>query len=166
MKRLFLIPGFLLLSVPSLCQQTVQYPRVTGYAGIVHSVVTMDRQAVSFNFSSHYSVGMPVGLNLWKTPKTGFSFELVPMLRAENGITKTSGLLIHPGILLNMGHGFTFAGRAAFETSGRFGFTPVLNKTVKKNKSGSFFVAVPLPVRFGNDRSVSFTAGFQFGIAF
>jgi hypothetical protein len=65
-----------------------------------------------------------------------------------------------------MGHSWTFAGRAAFETSGRYGFTPVFNKIVKKNKNSGYFIAFPFPVRFGNDRPASFSPGFQFGIAF
>lgn len=72
----------------------------------------------------------------------------------------------HPGVLVALGKGWTFAGRAAFETSGRYGLTPILNKTVIKGKATSLFAAVPLPIRFGNDRPASFTLGFQFGIAF
>jgi hypothetical protein len=77
-----------------------------------------------------------------------------------------SNFTFHPGVLVALGSGFTFAGRAAFETSGRYGITPVLNKTVIKNKSCSYFMALPLPLRFGNDKPASFTIGFQFGIAF
>jgi hypothetical protein len=61
---------------------------------------------------------------------------------------------------------FTFAGRVAFETSSRYGLTPVFNKVVKKNKGSSYFIAIPLPARFGNDLPSSFGIGFQFGIAF
>lgn len=43
-------------------------------------------------------------------------------------------MLFHPGILVALGSGFTFAGRAAFERSGRSGLTPVIDKTVKKGK--------------------------------
>jgi hypothetical protein len=68
--------------------------------------------------------------------------------------------------LVALGNGYTFAGRAAYETSGRDGFTPVLNKAVIKNKNSNYFVAVPVPVRFGNDHPASLTLGFQFGIAF
>lgn len=77
-----------------------------------------------------------------------------------------SNLLIHPGVVVALGKGFTFAGRAAFETSGRYGITPVLNKVVKKNKNSNYYVAVPLPLRVGNNRPASFTLGFQFGLSF
>jgi hypothetical protein len=92
--------------------------------------------------------------------------EFVPLIRAENGTSKVNNLLFHPGVLFALGKGFTLAGRAAFETSGRYGITPVLNKTVIKNKNSSYFIALPLPVRFGNDKPTSLTIGFQFGIAF
>jgi hypothetical protein len=65
-----------------------------------------------------------------------------------------------------LAYGFTLAGRAAFETAGRYGFTPVLNKIVKKNKNSGYFVALPIPVRFGNDHPANVTIGFQFGISF
>jgi len=65
-----------------------------------------------------------------------------------------------------LGKGFTLAGRAAFETSGRYGFTPVFNKMVKRNNSSNYFIAIPLPVRFGNDLPSSYGVGFQFGVAF
>jgi len=92
--------------------------------------------------------------------------EMVPTIRAENGISKMSNFLFHPGVLVALGHGYTFAGRAAFETSGRYGVTPVFNKVLVKKKDYGYFAAIPLPVRFGNDKPTSFTIGFQFGIVF
>ncbi|TAF44121.1 MAG: hypothetical protein EAZ51_02915 [Sphingobacteriales bacterium] len=142
------------------------YPQVKGYVGILHPIVTFSEQEPNYNFDGHYVVGLPTGINIWKNPKIGFSMEFVPIIKAENGTSKTNKLLFHPGILLALGKGFTFAGRAAFETSGRYGFTPVLNKTVIKNKNSSYFIAMPIPVRFGNSKPTSLTFAFQFGIAF
>lgn len=92
--------------------------------------------------------------------------EIVPFIKADNGISKVSNTLIHPGILFALGKGYTFAGRAAFETSGRYGFTPVLNKILIKKKHHSFFAAIPIPLRFGNSLPTSSTIAFQFGIGF
>jgi hypothetical protein len=142
------------------------YPKITGYVGILHPLVTFSSIGTDTNFGDHYVVGMPTGINIWKSAKIGFSAEFVPTIRAENGTSKMSNFLFHPGILVALGKGYTFAGRAAFETSGRYGLTPVINKTVIKNKSCSYFAALPFPLRFGNDRPTSFTIGFQFGIAF
>jgi hypothetical protein len=142
------------------------FPRMAGYVGILHPLVTYSGDGTTKNFEHSYTVGMPLGINIWKTSKVGFSLEIVPFIRAENGTSKTSNLLIHPGILYALGSGFTFAGRAAFETGGRYGFTPVLNKVVRKNKNSSYFVAVPLPVRFGNNHPAAASIGLQVGIAF
>jgi len=142
------------------------YPKITGYLGIMHPIVTFSEEETTVNFRDYYAVGFPTGINIWKSEKIGFSLEFVPNIKDDNGTDKVTNLLFHPGVLVALGKGYTFAGRAAFETSGRYGFTPVFNKTIIKNKTCSYYAAVPLPVRFGNDHPVSFTVGFQFGIAF
>lgn len=156
---LFILTGQLAFS------QTV-YPKITGYFGIMHPLVTFSGSETNVNFRDYYAVGFPTGINIWKSEKIGFSFEIVPNIRDDQGTDKVTNLLFHPGVLVALGNGYTFAGRAAFESSGRYGFTPVLNKTIIKNKTCSYFAALPLPVRFGNDHPASFTIGFQFGIAF
>jgi hypothetical protein len=142
------------------------YPRMVGYLGVLHPLVTWNEMGRETNFDRYYVVGFPIGLNLWKTKKLGFSLEVVPAIRAENGTSRVSNVLFHPGVLVNLGHDVTLASRLAFETSGRYGFTPVLSKIVRKGPTNSYFVALPLPVRFGNDHAASFTVGFQFGIVF
>lgn len=142
------------------------YPRMVAYLGVLHPLVTWNETGTETNFNRYYAVGFPIGLNLWKTRQLGFSVEIVPLVRAENGTSRTANVLFHPGVLVNLGHDFTLASRLAFETSGRYGFTPVLNKIVRKGPTNSYFVAVPLPVRFGNNHAPSFTIGFQFGIVF
>ncbi|MBF4491345.1 hypothetical protein IR010_02250 [Flavobacterium sp. MR2016-29] len=163
LKHIFLIALF------SFCtgafSQTV-YPKITGYFGIMHPLVTISNEQTNVNFRDYYAVGFPTGINIWKNQKIGFSFEVVPNIKAQGGSDKVTNLLFHPGVLVALGNGYTFAGRAAFESSGRYGVTPVLNKTVIKSDNCSYFVAVPLPVRFGNDHPATFTVGFQFGISF
>jgi hypothetical protein len=162
-KHLFLI-AILILSKPVFSQTT--YPKITGYFGILHPIVTVSNEQTNLNFRDYYAVGFPTGINIWKSAKIGFSFEVVPNIKVQGASDKVTNLLFHPGVLVALGDGYTFAGRAAFESSGRYGFTPVLNKTVIKNASNSYFVALPLPVRFGNDHPATFTVGFQFGITF
>jgi hypothetical protein len=161
-----ILTSLLTLQLKGQTNAPVTYPKITGYVGVLHPIVTFDSNGSHTNFKDSYTVGMPTGINIWKSAGVGFSMEMVPTIRAENGTSRMSNFLFHPGILLALGKGFTFAGRAAFETSGRYGLTPVLNKTLIKNKNTSYFAAVPLPLRFGNDRPTSFTIGFQFGIAF
>jgi hypothetical protein len=162
--KYFLHAAILVFSIPAI-GQTI-YPKITGYFGILHPIVTVSPNGTNINFRDYYALGFPTGINIWKSPKIGFSFEIVPNIRAENGISKVNSLLFHPGVLVALGNGYTFAGRAAFETSGRYGITPVFNKTIIKNTNSSYYVAIPLPVRFGNDHPSTFTVGIQFGIAF
>lgn len=147
-------------------QQQTTYPRITGYLGIVHPLLTFSTDGAHTNFKDSYVVGLPIGINIWKSDKIGFSSEIVPFIKATSTNSKVNNVLFHPGILVALGNGVTFAGRLAFETSGRYGVTPVFNKVVKKNKASSYFIAIPLPARFGNDQTSTYGAGFQFGISF
>jgi hypothetical protein len=163
LKLTFLF-ALLLLSFNVSSQES--YPKIKGYFGIMHPIVTISQDETNVNFRDYYAVGFPTGINLWKNEKIGFSFEIVPNIKDDNGTSKVTNLLFHPGVLVALGKGYTFAGRAAFESNGRYGFTPVLNKTIIKSTNCSYFLALPLPVRFGNDHPATFTVGFQFGIAF
>ena len=169
MIRVAILLMLLVLFIPETkAQQPPQtYPKIAGYVGILHPLVTFTNgDKPHYNFDGSYVVGLPTGINIWKSHKIGFSAEFVPTVRADSAGSKMSNFLFHPGILVALGKGWTFAGRAAFETSGRYGFTPVLNKIVKKNKNSGYFIAIPLPVRFGNNHSTTFSVCFQFGIAF
>ncbi|MFV5699841.1 hypothetical protein ACM55H_15885 [Flavobacterium sp. ZT3R17] len=157
---------FALLALNTSVFSQTTYPKITGYFGVVHPIATFSKDETTLNFRDYYVIGFPTGINIWKSPKIGFSFEIVPTIKAEDGTSKMNSLLFHPGILVALGNGYTFAGRAAFETNGRYGITPVFNKTVIKNANSSYYVAIPLPVRFGNEHPTTFAIGFQFGIAF
>jgi hypothetical protein len=147
-------------------QAPITYPKITGYVGILHPLVIFSKNETTTNFKDYYLVGLPTGINIWKSDKIGFSAEFVPFIKADSTGSKMNNFLFHPGILVALGKGWTFAGRAAFETSGRYGFTPVINKIVKKNKNSGYFIAVPFPLRFGNNHDATFAVCFQFGIAF
>lgn len=155
----------LLVFSTSVFSQTI-YPKITGYFSVMHPIVTVSSEETAVNFRDYYSVNFPTGINIWKSSKIGFSFEIAPSIKTEDGISKVNSVLFHPGVLVALGHGFTFAGRAAFETSGRFGVTPVITKTVIKNSNSSFYVSLPFPIRFGNNHPATFTSGVQLGLAF
>lgn len=163
-KSIFLVIVLLVFNLLTTKAQT--YPRISGYVGVLHPIVTFSKEGTTKNFDDFYLGGLPVGINIWKSAKIGFSAEFVPFVRADSTGSRMSNFLFHPGILVALGNNWTFAGRAAFETGGRYGFTPVINKIVKKNKHSGYFVAVPLPVRFGNGHPASLAIGFQFGITF
>ncbi|MDR6339214.1 hypothetical protein HNQ91_002265 [Filimonas zeae] len=146
--------------------QAVIYPKITGYVGVIHPIVTFSKDGTHTNFDGAYVGGLPTGINIWKSRRIGFSFEVVPFIRAADGTSKMNNLLFHPGLLVSLGHGFVLANRLAFETSGRYGVTPVLNKVIVKKKDYSYFIALPVPARFGNNQPTAVGVGFQFGISF
>ena len=71
MKKLLLFAFILPYSI--LAQDT--FPKITGYAGIVHPLVTLSDGNTSYNFNNSYTVSFPVAVNIWKTNKIGFSFD-------------------------------------------------------------------------------------------
>ena len=150
----------------SQTENVATYPKVKGYFSVVHPIVTFERNHTIYNFSDTYTVGFPTGINVLKNEGFGYSFEVVPFIKSEGGKDKVANVLFHPGLLFRYKHGFTFISRLAFETNGRYGFTAVLNKVLVKSENVSYFIATPLPVRFGNGKPVSFSPGFQFGVAF
>ncbi|MFP5041863.1 hypothetical protein [Parasediminibacterium sp. JCM 36343] len=162
--RILLLLGFVLLSI-SLFSQTT-YPKTTTFFGVVHPIVTISSDKPVYNFKDYYLVGFPTGINVWKTKKIGYSLEMIPYVKSDKTISKMSNLLIHPGVLVSLGDGFTFIGRAAFETSGRYGLTPIINKTIIKANNCSYYLSLPMPVRFGNNQPTSLTLAVQFGIVF
>jgi len=165
LKKIFTI-AFLLVSLMVFSQSETTYPKITGPYDYLYNTGYRIDQMRGLLFDGYYQVVFPVGINIWKSSRIGFSIELAPGIRAENGTSKVNNLLIHPGVLVALGEGFVFAGRVAFETSGRYGITPVVSKVVKKNKNSALYIATPLPIRFGNDLPTSFTAGFQIGLSF
>lgn len=149
-----------------LGQNQQEYPRTTGYLSIVHPIVTVDKDSTIYNFSGAYTIGFPCGINILKSDKIGFSFELTPFIKASDGKSKLNNILFHPGVMLRYRKGFTFIGRMAFETSGRYGVTAVFNKIVIRKKLNNYFIAVPVPFRFGNGKPPSIGAAVQIGISF
>jgi hypothetical protein len=77
-----------------------------------------------------------------------------------------SNLLFDPGTMFRFEHGFTIITRLAFETSGRYGFTPVFNQVYARTKYVNYFIAGSVPVRFGNSEVPSLGLNVQFGFTF
>lgn len=158
--------GFMIFVSVRCAAQQGSPPRITGYVAVVHPLVTYGDTPPHYNFDGSYTVGFPVGLNVWKKPALAFSLELVPTIRAANGTSKMTSLLVHPGVLFGLHNGFAITTRAAFETSGRYGVTVIPSKILKRTKENNFFVALPLPARFGNSQAATFTVGLELGMTF
>lgn len=142
------------------------YPRVVGYASVVHPIVAVDADGSHWNFTDAYTVSFPMGLNLLKSARVGFSFEVAPFIKVQDGKDHVSSILFHPGVMFRRSHGFTFTLRAAFETNGRYGLTPVFNQVVVRSKQIGYFAAVGLPMRAGADKPLSFGSALQLGVVF
>ncbi|MDB5151269.1 MAG: hypothetical protein JWR54_20 [Mucilaginibacter sp.] len=142
------------------------YPKVVGYLSFIVPIVTFNKDATTYNFNGTTSIGFPVGINVLYSDKFGFSYEFTPTIKSGNGTSKMSNLLFDPGTMFRFEHGFTIITRLAFETSGRYGFTPVFNKVYARSKYVNYFVALSTPTRFGNNDVPSLGLNVQFGFTF
>ena len=109
---------------------TITYPRVKSYLSFIIPWVTINKNTTTTEFESATTIGFPVGINIYYSKSFGFSYEITPSIvwqksDGKTGTSKTSNLLIDPGPIFRFAHGFNIIPRLAFETQGRYGFTPV-----------------------------------------
>jgi len=142
------------------------YPRAVGYLSFIVPVVTLDKNATTWNFNGTTKIGFPVGVNVLYSDRFGFSYEFTPTITATKASSKVSNLLFDPGTMFRFDHGFTIITRLAFETVGRYGFTPVFNQVYARTKYVNYFIAGSLPARFGNGAPASIGLNVQFGFTF
>ncbi|GAC1312968.1 MAG: hypothetical protein NVSMB24_35470 [Mucilaginibacter sp.] len=155
------------LAKQNMMVKPANYPKVVGYLSFIVPIVTIDENATTTNFSKGtFSIGFPVGINVLYSDKFGFSYEFTPTIKSTGGTSKMSNLLFDPGTMFRFDHGFTIITRLAFETSGRYGFTPVFNKVYLHTKDVNYFVALSTPARFGNGLPASIGLNVQFGFTF
>jgi hypothetical protein len=152
----------------SLNQKTgvKSYPMTVGYLSFIIPFFTIDRTGTTPNFNGTTKIGFPVGVNVLYSDKFGFSYEFTPTIASGKGVSKTSSLLFDPGTMFRFQHGFTFISRLAFETSGRYGFTPVFNQVYAHTQAVNYFVALSTPARFGNSQPASIGLNLQLGFTF
>jgi hypothetical protein len=147
------------------------YPTAKGYMSFIIPWVTFQGKTVTPEFKAATTIGFPFGVNVYYSDKFGFSFEVTPSIMWEHQTgkspaSKTSNVLFDPGPMFRFRHGWTFIPRLAFETGGRYGVTPVLNKIVARTKALNYFVAVSAPMRAGNSAPTSIGGNLQLGIIF
>jgi len=149
-----------------------KYPKVVGYLSFIIPTGTLQNNQVTYNFTNNTKIGFPVGVNVIYSDKFGFSYEFTPTVKTTtlSHSTSMSNLLFDPGPMFRFKHGFTIIPRLAFETSGRYGFTPVFNEVYLRTKDVNYFVAMSLPCRWGEDDGVMETGSIglnvQFGFIF
>lgn len=141
-------------------------PEIITFVGVLHPIATYTSPKSHYNFSDYYVVAFPVGINFWATHNRGFSFEIVPAIKTENGLSKTSNITFHPGFLGRINKNTTYSIRAGFETSGRYGITPIFTKILARHDGLSYFASTTFPIRTGNNLPISVAPGILLGIAF
>lgn len=141
--------------------------RVTGYFSYLMPLVKFQDGESTSNFSDGFAMGFPAGFILaTKSGRYGYIFELVPIIAFANGTSRMDNLVFNPGIQFHIPGGWNFNALASFETSGRYGLTPVISKTLRVGEYTSWFMTVPVPVRFGANRPTSLEFALQLGFAF
>ena len=150
---------------------TPRYHVVKGYLSFIIPWVTINKSTTTTEFQTATTIGFPVGINIYYSKHFGFSYEITPSVvwqksDGKTGTSKTSNLLFDPGPIFRFAHGFNIIPRLAFETQGRYGFTPVFNKVYARTRDVDYWFSVSLPARFGNSAPASVGANLQIGFTF
>lgn len=120
--------------------------QVGGHFGAVFAplVSSKDDSTIFDNFA----IGFPMGITVKRGDKWAFDLELVPGIDPD---PLSVGLLVHPGVLRDMGGNWTLGLRGAFDVTGdAWGFTPLVNKGFPTG-THAWFVEAVVPIRFSED---------------
>lgn len=147
------------------------YPYVKGYLSFIIPWVTGNKDETVTEFEKATTIGFPVGLNVYYSDRFGFSYEITPSIawqqsEGKTGTSKTSNLVFDPGPIFRFPHGVNIVPRLAFETSGRYGFTPVFNKVYARTRDVDYWFSLSLPAPFGNSAPALVGLDLQIGFTF
>lgn len=147
------------------------YPQVKAYVSFILPLVTINKNTTTTQFEYATTIGFPVGINILYSKTFGFSYEINPVLvwqksDGKPGTSKTTNIVFDPGPIFRFNNGFNIIARLAFETQGRYGFTPVFNKVYLKTSNINYWLSVSTPVRFGNSMPASVGVSLQIGFTF
>jgi len=167
MRILFGVPS-LFFPLPSLAQVSAEtaYPKTVVYSSFFVPIASASSKTTTWNFSNTFSLGFATGINILYSDRFGFSYDVSPVITTTNGNSKVSNFIFDPGPIFRFRKGFLMITRIAFETAGRFGESTVLTKVFTPQKKNSLFVALGIPIRFGNNLPPSIGASIFFGVAF
>ncbi len=140
--------------------------KISSYIGIVHPIYTIQKGKFTTNFKDYYQVGMTTAIIVKKAKNYAYNFEFVGFIRNENGITRMNNLMLHPGVSFYLKHNWALTPRMGFETSGRFGPTLVVSKTMFKPGGHPVNFNLVNLLRFGNDTGASFTNAINLTFGF
>ncbi len=139
--------------------------KLGAHFGVVLPIVTVQNGETT-SIADNVATGFPLGITVKNDSRLAFDLEIVPFV--DNHF---ASLLVHPGVLLGLGNGFTFGARAAFEINQSvYGVTPLLNKAFPLSNDVVGFVEFVLPMRHVEDnlgeQSFSTTAAIHIGVGF
>ena len=169
----FRTAGFVLLSFLVVLSVLSSAPvaaetKVGGHFGIVIPLISeFDGQTT--DVGDDFKIGFPTGITIRKSDRVAFDLEFVPILN-DNPVDVD--VVIHPGVLVNVGKGYTAGVRMAFEVDAQaWGFTPLVAKGFPlRGQKATYFVELDFPVRVQEnalgESKTSVGLAFHTGIGF
>jgi hypothetical protein len=167
MKTIFLIL-FSVVSINLSFSQNIsgkKFPFVSGYIGTALPIISFSKDGHSSNVNSTTSLVFPIGFNLNKSTKFSYSIELDPVITFTGNSSSLRNLALLPGILLHQPK-LSYGIRAAFETSGRYGMSFSLLKSLTKKDKLTIVLGLALDIRTGNKTPINAGTGIILVIVF
>lgn len=140
--------------------------KVSAYIGIVHPIYTIQEGKFSTNFTDFYQMGITTAVIIKKSQYYAYNLEFVGFVRSQNGTTKMNNLMLHPGVSFYLKKDWAITPRLGFETSGRFGPSLIISKTMFKPAGHPINFNLVNLLRFGNDQGASFTNAINLTFGF
>ncbi|MCU0391814.1 MAG: hypothetical protein MUE81_11910 [Thermoflexibacter sp.] len=166
-RTAFNMAFFFTMAISSYAQNIpVQETKTSAYIGIVHPIINFTKDATTFNFNNSYLAGLTTAIIIKKAENYAYSLELVAFVRAQDGNSRTSNLMFHPGVTRFFKKNYAITPRLGFESNGRYGFTFVFTKTMfKVAKSHAVNFNLVNLYRFGAEQpsSITFAVNLTFG---
>lgn len=144
-------------------EEQSKFPFSSVYIGTAVPIISIDEDGFTSNFSTSSVFVFPIGFNLNKSEKLSYSIELDPVLSFTNNSSSIANLAVLPGVLLHQ-EKISYGIRAAFETSGRYGMSFSLLKSLIKKENFNLVMGIPLDIRTGNQTPVNLGTGLIFVI--
>ena len=140
------------------------WPHLGAHFGFVIPLVTVGDGEPQTE-GDDFGIGFPMGITVKKEGPFAFDLEFVPSIQDRNEVS--GNVTIHPGVLYDLGDGWTAGLRMAFVVPNNdWGFTPLINKKLcDLTEHSHLFAEMPLPIRINQD-STTFGVAMHFGIGF
>jgi hypothetical protein len=142
---------------------------VGGHIGFVLPLVTQSGGQTINNTADQFSIGFPLGITVKGSGRMAFDFEVDPFINTAP--PRQTSLIVHPGLVWNLGHGWGAGIRVAFDVNNPdWGFTPLVNHSWpirgEHNFFKTYFIEGDLPVRFYRPVNAPATNAVTFAMHF